>query len=183
MRLLTLLTAAVLACAMTGGAAQAPRPATFERVVSPFAVGGPDGEAWTLPFLGGLDVPRPQLVDIDADGDLDLFLQEFRNEIWFFENTGSAKTPKYEWRTDKFQGIDVGEWYRFVDLDADGDFDVLAEQPFSNIRFYRNAGTKQAAKYEAGGTLATMVERRHVDTDRPPRRRRPHGAPSRLRLS
>ena len=153
MRLLSLLTAAVLACAMTGGAAQGPRHVAFERVVSPFAVTGPEGEAWTLPLLGGLDVPRPQLVDIDGDGDLDLFLQEFRNEIWFFENTGSAKTPKYEWRTDKFQGIDVGEWYRFVDLDADGDFDVLAEQPFSNIRFYRNIGTKQVAKFESAATL------------------------------
>ena len=47
----------------------------------------------------------------------------------------------------------MGEWYRFVDLDADGDVDLLAEQPFSNIRFYRNTGTKQAAQFEPGGIL------------------------------
>ena len=75
------------------------------------------GRPFDVPFLGGLDVPRPQFVDIDADGDHDLFLQEFRNEIWFFENTGTAKSPRYEWRTDKYQNLEVGEWYRFVDLD------------------------------------------------------------------
>ena len=51
----------------------------------------------------------------------------------------------------------MGEWYRFVDLDADGDLDLLAEQPFSNIRFYRNTGTRQARDSKAGGTL--------IDTD------------------
>jgi len=130
---------------------------SFSRAVAPFSVVDEAGKPFDLPFLGGLDVPRPQFADIDADGDNDLFLQEFRNEIWFFENTGSAKAPRYEWRTDRYQNLDVGEWYRFVDLDADGDLDLLAEQPFSNIRFYRNTGTRQAARFEAGGTL--------VDTD------------------
>jgi hypothetical protein len=132
-------------------------PMTFTRAVTPFPVADEAGRTFSVPFLGGLDVPRPQFVDIDADGDLDLFLQEFRNEIWFFENAGSAAAPKYEWRTDRYQHLDVGEWYRFVDLDADGDLDLLAEKPFSNILFFRNAGTKQVAQFEAGGTL--------IDTD------------------
>ena len=125
----------------------------FTRTVTPFTVSDEAGRAFDLPFLGGTDVPRPQFVDIDADGDHDLFLQEFRNDVWFFENTGSAKAPKYVWRTDRYQHLEVGEWYRFVDLDADGDFDLLGELPFSNIRFYRNIGTRQAAKFETGGTL------------------------------
>ncbi len=132
-------------------------PITFTRAVAPFPAEGADGRPFSVPFLGGLDVPRPQFADIDADGDLDLFLQEFRSEIWFFENTGTVAAPRYEWRTDRYQNLDVGEWYRFVDLDADGDLDLLAEKPFSNILFFRNAGTKQAAKFETGGTL--------IDTD------------------
>ena len=130
---------------------------TFTRVVAPFPVADEAGRPFSVPFLGGLDVPRPQFADIDADGDLDLFLQEFRNEIWFFENVGKAAAPKYEWRTDRYQNLDIGEWYRFVDLDADDDLDLLAEKPFSNILFFRNAGTKQAARFETGGTL--------IDTD------------------
>jgi hypothetical protein len=147
--------------AVAGGlstaAPEAQAPMTFTRAMAPFPVADESGRPFAVPFLGGLDVPRPHFADIDADGDLDLFLQEFRNEIWFFENTGSAAAPKYEWRTDRYQNLDVGEWYRFVDLDADGDLDLLAEKPFSNILFFRNAGTKQAARFEAGGTL--------IDTD------------------
>jgi hypothetical protein len=138
-------------------AAVVPQSHSFVRAVAPFPVVDEAGKPFDLPFLGGLDVPRPQFADIDGDGDNDLFLQEFRNEVWFFENIGTAKAPKYEWRTDRYQNLDVGEWSRFVDLDADGDLDVLAEQPFSNIRFYRNVGTRQAARFESGGTL--------IDTD------------------
>ena len=49
----------------------------------------------------------------------------------------------FEWRSSHFFELDVGEWYRFVDLDSDGDHDLLAEQPFSFIRYYRNDGSAQ----------------------------------------
>jgi hypothetical protein len=125
----------------------------FERIVAPFAVTREDGTAFDLPFLGGLDVPRPQFADIDGDGDLDLFLQEYSNSLWHFENTGTAKAPRYEWRSDRFQGVDIGEWYRFVDINGDGLLDLLAESPVSHIRLYRNTGTKTAAILTPAGQL------------------------------
>ncbi|NQW04614.1 MAG: VCBS repeat-containing protein [Acidobacteria bacterium] len=121
---------------------------TFERVVSPFPVAG-----FTFPFLGGLDVPRPQFVDIDGDGDVDLFVQEYSNTLWFFENVGGVGDRRYEWRTDRFQDLDIGEWYRFVDLDADGLLDLLTESPVSHIRHYRNIGTKSAPVFTLVGEL------------------------------
>ena len=120
----------------------------FERVVSPFPVVAPDGREYALPFVGGMDVPRPQFVDIDGDGDLDLFVQEYSSQLWHFENVGSAKAPRYEWRTNNYQGINIGEWYRFVDIDQDGLIDLICEKPFSNIHFYKNVGTKTAAKFQ-----------------------------------
>lgn len=111
------------------------------RVVSPFPVLDEHGSPYEHPFLGGLNVPRPQFVDIDGDGDLDLFVQEHSNALWFFENTGSAREPRFAWRTDHFHDLDIAEWNRFVDFDGDGDLDLLAELRYSYVKLFRNTGS------------------------------------------
>ncbi len=137
--------AGLSACAGTAGgpqAADAPRTGmSFERVVAPFPVFGADGLPYEHPFLGGLDVPRPQFLDIDADGDPDLFLQERTGELMHFENVGTPQAPRFEWRSDRYHDLEIGEWSRFHDFDGDGDFDLLAETQFSYVRYYRNDGT------------------------------------------
>ena len=122
-------------------APQPPSPAPLTRAISPFPVLDPSGTPYEHPFLGGFDVPRPQFIDIDGDGDLDLFVQERSNELMFFENTGTRQAPRYVWRTDKYRDLDIGEWSRFADLDGDGDLDLLAELPYSYIRYWRNEGS------------------------------------------
>lgn len=117
------------------------------RRVAGIPVAGPAGLPYTHPFLGGLNVPRPQFVDIDADGDLDLFVQERTDELMFFENVGTAASATYVWRSDRYADLSIGEWTRFVDLDADGDMDMLAEEPFSYVRYYRNEGTAANARF------------------------------------
>mgnify|MGYP001243075152 FL=1 len=117
-----------------------PRTLTFVRDVAPFTVKDEHGRPYEHPFLGGFDVPRPQFVDIDADGDLDLFVQERSDELMFFENVGTAREPRFVWRTDRFRDLAIGEWARFADIDGDGDLDLLAEEPYSYIRVYRNDG-------------------------------------------
>lgn len=112
----------------------------FEKREVPFQVVDQEGELLQLPFLGGFNVPRPQLVDIDGDGDQDLFVQERADEIIFFERVSSSTGFPFVKRSDAFQEVEVGEWYRFVDLDQDGDQDLLAEYPFSLIRVFENTG-------------------------------------------
>ena len=147
----TALGACLLVCSGCSGArvARAPKafPPPFAHNVYPFEVRDTSGLALDHPFLGGLNLPRPQFADIDADGDYDLFAQELTGEIMFFENTGSASDARFVWRTDQYEGLDVGEWYRFVDLDGDGDLDLLGEQPYSYVRLFRNEGTPEVPAF------------------------------------
>ncbi len=107
-----------------------------------------DGRPVALPFVGGFNAPRPQLVDADGDGDLDLFVQEVTGSVGFYERDGEAGgLPRFLFRTARYGDLDVGEWYRFADVDADGDLDLLAEQPFSYIKYYRNDGAEGAHRF------------------------------------
>lgn len=115
-------------------------PPPLERQVNPFEVRDGEGQIMNLPFLGGLNVPRPQFVDIDGDGDDDLFLQEMTGQLMFLEHERDASGSRFIWKTDRYDDMPIGEWSRFYDMDGDGDFDLLTEQPFSYIRYYRNDG-------------------------------------------
>ncbi len=141
LRAVILLGAIVCGCAPAargqappGGARALP---DFVRLVSPFQVRDSTGALYDHPFLGGFNVPRPQLVDIDGDGDLDLFVQEASGEVMLFERENGPE-PRFAWKTDRFADLDVGEWYRFADLDSDGDPDLLGEGRSSWVRAWEN---------------------------------------------
>lgn len=138
----------------------------YTRQVDAFPVLDRDGVPYTHPLLGGLNVPRIQFVDIDADDDLDLFLQERSGHLIFFENTGSRTQPVFSWRTDHYKGLPVGEWARFADIDNDGDQDLFAEELFSYIRFYRNVGTPQQADFELAADSLKDVQGTPIFADR-----------------
>ncbi|MGB1375886.1 MAG: FG-GAP repeat domain-containing protein [Rhodothermales bacterium] len=119
----------------------------FVREVEPFSMMDSTGQAYMLPFQGGFNVPRPQFADMDNDGDQDMFIQEESGRVIQLENTGTAANARYTWRSSAWQGLDTGEWYRIVDLDQDGDMDILTEERFSYIRFYRNDGTLEEPRF------------------------------------
>ncbi len=116
--------------------------------VQPFLVFDESGKQIDHPFLGGFNAPRPQFADIDNDGDADLFVQEHTDELMFFEYRQSQSSSPLTWKDDKFQGLDIGEWFRFVDMDQDGDLDLLTEQPYSYIRYYKNEGTAEEPHFK-----------------------------------
>ncbi len=167
--MLAMASAAVLvscATAQTGAEANAAGAAGWERVVYGIEVVDEAGDPLDHPFLGGFNLPRPQLADADGDGDLDLFVQEHSDRVMYFRNVAEGGGAEYRWITDTYEGLSVGEWFRFVDVDLDGDLDLLAEEPFSYIRYYRNDGGSGPASYVLATDTIKDVDGEAVFSDR-----------------
>jgi hypothetical protein len=152
------LEAALLGALLIGGCAGASsRPVTltspadtgFIQLVNPFPVTDTTGRLLELAFLGGFNSPRPQLADLDGDGDLDLAIQEFTGRLLTLKRDGQTAQglPRFVFDSWRYQGLDVGEWSRFADLDGDGDLDLLAELPFGYLRYLRNDGSRAALNF------------------------------------
>lgn len=135
---------------------------TYSARVSGIPVTDIDGHLMPSPFLGGFDVPRPQLVDINGDGRPELFVQERTGDLMYFERVND----EWVWRADRFQDIDIGEWFRFVDGDADGKLRLFAEMRTGYIRVYRNEGTRTQPKFVALGDTVRDVDGRALVADR-----------------
>jgi hypothetical protein len=158
-----------MACA--GPSAGPPTPEAagtrYRAVVAPFAVVDTAGRPLELPFHGGFNAPRPQLVDADGDGDLDLFLQEATGSVDLFERDGERDgLPRFVPRSSRYGNIDVGEWYRFADVDGDGDLDLLAEQRFSYIKYYRNDGKRGSHRFVLAADTLKDVDGAPIYSDR-----------------
>ncbi len=124
-------------------------PDDYRRVVSPsFPVEDQTGTPIANPFYGGFNTPRPQFVDVDGDEDSDLFVQEEAGELSFFEHVTEDDSSRLVWRTDHYRGLEIGEWFRFADLDQDGLPDLLTEEPYSYLRVYRNVGKATDPQFE-----------------------------------
>jgi len=68
---------------------------------------------------------RPNLLDIDIDGDPDLFTSA-GNNILFYRNQGTINNPSFVYETSDFGGVTVpsiSTW--FCDIDGDGDYDLF----------------------------------------------------------
>ena len=140
---------------------------SFRRLIAPFEVMDTAGRPLELPFHGGFNAPRPQLVDADGDGDLDLFLQEVTGSVALFVRDGERDgLPRFVPRSSRYGDIDVGEWYRFADVDADGDLDLLAEQRFSYIKYYRNDGGSGPSRFVLAADTLRDVDGAPIYSDR-----------------
>ena len=164
------LAAALVACASACAVAQSVPTSdmslpAFERRIDAFEVADSMGAAYRFPLFGGFNVPRPQLVDIDGDSDLDLFVQEAAGELILFERAAGSEV-RFDWRTDRYEGLDVGEWYRFADLDDDGDPDLLGEAKYSMIQAWENRGPEADPRFVSIADTLRDDQGRPIFSDR-----------------
>ena len=94
---------------------------------------------------------RFELADIDADGDLDLFTEDWSpSALRFWENVGTPQSYAYNLVTTNWQNLQVSPGGKlspcFADLDTDGDLDLLVGTGAGTVYYYRNDGTPQNAQ-------------------------------------
>ncbi|MEY8206210.1 MAG: VCBS repeat-containing protein, partial [SAR324 cluster bacterium] len=107
-----------------------------------------------------------RFVDIDDDGDDDLFVGKADGRIAFFHNQGSTATPFFKLITEDLvvihEGVDIqsnailiqtildvgnNAAPEFVDIDNDGDFDLLIGSKDGHIFHYENRGNKLSPRF------------------------------------
>ncbi|MGB1019258.1 MAG: FG-GAP-like repeat-containing protein [Chitinophagales bacterium] len=84
-----------------------------------------------------------ELVDLDGDGDLDMMSGEYSGFFYYFENAaGAGNTPVFfaGAQTNPFSLTNIGllSNSELVDLDGDGDLDMMAGESSGNFNYFEN---------------------------------------------
>jgi hypothetical protein len=92
----------------------------------------------------------PVLADLDGDGDLDLLLGTWNQDILYYRNDGTKTAPN--WVQDASKTIALPRASNNVptlaDIDRDGDLDLFVGTANGVVAFLRNTGSRTNAKFE-----------------------------------
>ena len=91
-------------------------------------------------FSGGHNNLEHQFVDIDGDGDFDIFYLDSDQTFGWFKNIGNKFNPEFEYSLTNPQGLYFSNWFYFIDIDDDGDLDYFTSNN-DQISFYKNEGS------------------------------------------
>lgn len=92
----------------------------------------------------------PNFMDLDNDGDMDLIVGEYYGNMQYFENTGNLVVPAFAAPVQNPFGITQA--YQMgapetVDLDGDGDMDLLVGEYDGNMQYFENTGTPSSPAF------------------------------------
>lgn len=115
--------------------------------------------ALTNPFsitgIGAAQYSQPTFVDIDNDGDLDMFSGATTGNVWYWENIGTASAPNFNIGYTNPFGLTISPdpygytFGSFVDVDNDGDKDFVSGSYAGDTYYYENTGSITVAAFIA----------------------------------
>lgn len=92
----------------------------------------------------------PVFVDLDGDGDCDLVSGDASGTFVYFQNTGSATSPAFAAAvSDPFglKGEQMDSAPAFVDLEGDGDFDLVSGDVNGAFAYFENTGSARTPAF------------------------------------
>ncbi|MEP7145811.1 MAG: FG-GAP-like repeat-containing protein [bacterium] len=118
------------------------------------------GNNSVAPFNGGNNNARFQFVDIDGDNSLDLFMYDTDTSLYYYKNTGTPQNAAYRLLSSRFENLYFQNWFYFVDMDNDNDYDLFTGGQFQTVKYYQNIGTNTAPVF----SLVINELRTYTDT-------------------
>jgi len=91
-------------------------------------------------FSGGHNNLEFQFIDIDGDGDLDIFYLDSDQTFGWFENVGNKFNADFKFSLTVPEGLYFSDWFYFVDIDADSDLDYFTGN-VDVFSYYENVGS------------------------------------------
>lgn len=151
--------------ALLTAVAATPANAQFQLVPDGSAAVTENGNGFNMPWAGGLNWCHISELDIDLDGDDDLFIfDKSGDKVVILENGGTPNTVDFV-HTPAYDNVypfnELHDWARIRDYNCDGKGDIITYS-LGGMRVFKNVSTPGDPQFQL---VDTLVRSNYVPTD------------------